>query len=122
MHPPYAKKSHRIEQLNSLLQQKLSGIIAQKLELPEGVIVTVTHMRVSKDIRHARAFLSIYPTEKTNPIFALIRRKLNYIQYLLHHGLTTKFSPELTVSLDRSENTAAELEAVLYRIKKKHNV
>lgn len=121
MRPSYSKKSHRIDQLNELMGQRFGEIIREYLELPEGVLVTVTTVRVSKDLRHARISLSIYPAEKSAAIFSLICRNLKHLQFILHQGLSLKFSPELVVVLDKSEKTAAELEAVLDRIKKKYD-
>lgn len=116
-----AKKSHRIDQLNETIGQRFGEIIREYLELPEGVLVTVTTVRVSRDLRHARISLSIYPAEKSSAIFSLICRNRKHLQFILHQGLSLKFSPKITVVLDKSENTAAEIEAVLDRIKKKHD-
>ena len=115
----YAKKSHRIDQISELIGQKFGAIIREYLELPPGALVTITTVRVSKDLRYARVGLSVFPLEKSPAIFSLISRNLKHLQFILHKGLTLKFSPALTLVLDKSENTAAELEAVLDRIKKR---
>ncbi|MBI4360112.1 MAG: ribosome-binding factor A [Candidatus Jacksonbacteria bacterium] len=119
MRAPYAKKSHRIDQLNETIGQRLSAIIREYLELPTGALVTVTTVRVSKDLRHARIGFSIYPAKTSSYVFSLLRRNIKHLQFILHQGMTLKSSPELTFVLDKRENTAAELEAVLDRIKEK---
>ena len=112
------RKPQRLSQINDLIQLKFAEIITQELELPEGVLVTVTQVKTSADLRHARIGLSIYPAESVEPIFALIRRNLRSLKFQLHQHLTLKFAPDVKVYLDRAEQQGFELEAILDKIKR----
>lgn len=111
------RKPHRILQVNSLLKDQFSAIINQELEIPEGVIITVTAANTSRDLRHAKIGISIYPKEQSDAFFFLIRKNLKRLQYFTHQSLTLKYAPKIFVYLDTSQDRVNELEEVLNRIR-----
>ena len=115
------RKPHRILQVNALLKDLFSAIINQELEIPEGVIITVTDAKTSRDLRHAKIGISIYPKEQSESIFLLIRRRLKTLQYQTHQSLILKYAPKIFVYLDTSQDRVNELEEVLNRIRQKNS-
>lgn len=111
------RKPHRILQVNALLKDQFSAIINQELEIPEGVIVTVTDAKTSRDLRHTKIGISIYPKKQSQELFFLIRKNLKQLQYLTHQSLTLKYAPKIFVYLDTSQDRVNELEEVLNRIR-----
>lgn len=111
------KKSHRLDQINDFISQKFGEVVRNELALPEGVLVSVTRVQTSPDLRHAKVGLSIYPPDQTDAIFALICRNIRRLNHLVHQQITFKFAPDIKVYLDKQEQEAFELEAMLDRIK-----
>lgn len=116
------RKPHRILQVNALLREQFATIINRELELPEGSIITVTSAKTSRDLRHAKIGISIYPTKQVEPLFLLIRKNLKNLQYLVHQTITLKYAPKIFVYLDTSQTRVQELESALNRIKQREIV
>ena len=53
--------SERMPKVDELIAQQLGQIIASDIELPSGVIVTITRVKSSPDLRHAKVYLSVLP-------------------------------------------------------------
>lgn len=115
------RKPHRILQVNALLQEQFATIVNRELELPEGSIITITSAKTSRDLRHAKIGISIYPPEQVEPLFLLIRKNLKNLQYLVHQTMTVKYAPKIFVYLDTSQTRVQELESVLNQIKQREN-
>jgi len=113
------KKPHRIRQINEFIRQKFGEIINQEIELPGGALVTVTRVKTSPDLRHARVGLSIYPVDQTDVIFAAICRNLRQLNFLTHQQITFKFAPDIKVYIDKTAQKAFEMEELLNRLRKK---
>ena len=84
-------------------------------------MVTITKVDTSKDLRYSKIGLSIFPTEKTDEIFALIRKNLKQLKFALHQHITFKYAPDIKVYIDTTAQEAAEMDVVLDKIKKRHS-
>ena len=113
------RKLHRILQINSLIKQHFGQIIHQELKTPEGVLVNVTRVKTSADLRHAQIGISIYPKEFTNDTFALICRQLKQLKFSLHQSITLKYAPDIKIYIDTSPQEAGDMEQLLNHIKEK---
>ena len=96
--------SRRKERVNVLLRQKLSEIIAQEMKDPRlAHIITIVHVGVSRDLRHAKVFTSVLgsPEESSAAV-----ETLNSASGFLRRELTTRVSlktiPFLSFILDNS--------------------
>ena len=49
----------RINRINELIQQQLSQIIAQELELPNECLITITRVKTSPDIKNSKIFITV---------------------------------------------------------------
>ncbi|MFH1392145.1 MAG: ribosome-binding factor A [bacterium] len=114
-----SKKPHRLNQINEFIKHKFGEIINQEMELAPGVLVSITNVKTSKDLRYAKAGLSIYPTDKTDTVFSAICRKLSHLKFLLHQQITFKYAPEIKVYIDKNAQRAFETEQLLDKLKQK---
>ena len=57
-------ESTRQAKIARLLQKELSEIFRQQTAKTHGTLVTVTAVRVSPDLSVARAYLSVFPSDK----------------------------------------------------------
>ena len=55
----------RQAKISRLLQKELSEIFRQQTAKTHGVIVSVSAVRVTPDLSIARAYLSVFPSEKS---------------------------------------------------------
>lgn len=87
-----------------LIQKELSEILRQQTAKTHGILVSVSAVRVSPDLSIARAYLSIFPSDKGAEILENINRSSRTIRYEL--GQKVRFQlrkiPELAFHLDDS--------------------
>lgn len=114
-----SKKPHRLNQINEFIKHKFGEIINQEMELPAGVLISITNVKISKDLRYAKAGLSIYPTDKTDAVFGAICRKIAHLKFLLHQQITFKYAPEIKVYIDKNAQKGFEMEQLLDKLKQR---
>lgn len=87
-----------------LLQKELSEIFRQQTAKTHGVIISVSAVRVSPDLSTARAYLSVFPSEKGAEMLESINHSAKTIRYELAQRVRYQLrkTPELTFYLDDS--------------------
>ncbi|MDR2498552.1 MAG: 30S ribosome-binding factor RbfA [Tannerellaceae bacterium] len=94
----------RLSKIERLLQKELSEIFRRQTQLSHGILVSVTTVRVSADLSIARAYLSIFPSEKGDEILKSIRQNARTIRYELGQQVRMQLRkiPELSFFIDDS--------------------
>ncbi|MCC8038075.1 MAG: 30S ribosome-binding factor RbfA [Bacteroidales bacterium] len=85
-----------------LLQKELSEIFRLQTAKTQGVLVSVSAVRVSPDLSVARVYLSVFPSDKAPTILENIKRNAKTIRYDLAQKVRFQLrkTPELTFFLD----------------------
>lgn len=97
-------ESTRLNKIGRLLQKELSDIFLKQTKAMPGVLVSVSVVRVSPDLGVARAYLSIFPSEKAQELLEAIRTNTKAIRFDLGQRvhLQLRKIPELTFFIDDS--------------------
>ena len=97
-------ESTRQAKISRLLQKELSEIFRQQTAKTHGTLVSVSIVRVSPDLSVAKAYLSIFPSEKSQELLESIRESAKTIRYELAQRVRFQLrkSPELSLYLDDS--------------------
>lgn len=109
---------NRILRINSLLKEVLSEVITRQVKNPRmGKLVTVTNVEISKDLRHARVYISVIGTdeEKINTVEAL-QSASGFISVQASKEIVLRYFPELTFKLDTSADKHARIDTLLHKI------
>ncbi len=106
----------RIQKISRLIQKELSEIFRLETAKMGGVIVSVSEVRVSPDLSIARAYLSIFPSEKAAEIMANIKRNDKSIRYALAQKVRYQLRkiPELYFHLDDSLDYIEHIDSLLH--------
>ncbi|MDE6772000.1 MAG: ribosome-binding factor A, partial [Muribaculaceae bacterium] len=76
-------ESKRQAKISRLIQKELSEIFRKQTAALGGVIVSVSAVRVSPDLSIAKAYLSIFPPEKSHDILGNIQKQSKTVRYEL---------------------------------------
>src|SRR4029078_6817466 len=109
--------SRRTEQVNELLRQEISEILQSELRDPRiGGMVSITHVDVSPDLRHALAFVSVYGTddERTGTMKALDHAR-PFVRHELSKRGRLRDTPEVSFISDTTMERAQELTDTMRR-------
>lgn len=108
-------ESTRQAKIARLLQKELSEIFRQQTAKTHGVIISVSAVRVSPDLSIARAYLSVFPSDKAKEMLESINRSAKTIRYELAQKVRFQLrkTPELTFHLDDSLDYIEKIDALL---------
>lgn len=97
-------ESTRLQKVNRLIQKELSEIFLLQTKASNGILVSVTSVRISPDLSIARAHLSIFPSEKGEEILKSIQENTKPIRFELGQRIRKQVRkiPELAFYLDDS--------------------
>jgi ribosome-binding factor A len=103
--------SRRIERLNHLFRQEITDLLQREAKDPRlSVMVSVTHVSVSSDIRYAKVFISVLGTdeEKSKALVAL-QSASGFFRRELSGRLSMRYTPELSFSYDDTMEQAGKV-------------
>jgi ribosome-binding factor A len=90
----------RMRQVNELIHRAVSEIIAQDIELPLDVFVTITNVDTSRDLKYARVYVTVLPDHKRVSTIKLLERRLGLIQKLLGTHVRLRSTPKIQFFFD----------------------
>jgi ribosome-binding factor A len=99
------------------LAREVLGETIQTLKDPRIGFVTVTAVRISGDLRHARVFVSVLGDEDERAAtMSGLQSATPYLRAELGRQMKVKYLPELQFELDTGPEEAQRLEALLRQI------
>lgn len=105
----------RQNKIARLLQEELSEIFLLQTKSMPGMLVSVSVVRISPDMSVARAYLSIFPSEKGEEMIKNINANMKSIRYELgkrvRHQL--RIIPELKFFVDDSLDYLEKIDELL---------
>jgi ribosome-binding factor A len=108
----------RSDRLSSQIVRELSEYLLTFPAVPAGVIITITDVELSKDLRYGKVYYSVLggedAIERTEQFF-----KENYKQLRMElaHKIRIKFMPDLRFLYDKSIERGQRISELLDRIK-----
>ncbi|MFQ5828766.1 MAG: 30S ribosome-binding factor RbfA [Candidatus Methylomirabilia bacterium] len=110
----------RIDRVNQLIKEEISGLLQRELKDPRLGFVTITDVEVSKDLRTAKVYVSVLgPEEQWRSTLAALESAKGFIRNWLRQHLTLRFTPMLSFRADRSLAHAANIQQLLAELKAK---
>mgnify|MGYP001560361944 CR=1 FL=1 len=111
--------SHRISQVNNLLRNELSKLVAREVEFDDAV-VTLMRVEAEADLKKARVFVRVLPKEKTRDSLSRLNKRAPFLQSRINKELSMRFVPKLSFSIDQQTDKideATEVEQLLDSLK-----
>ena len=105
----------RQQKISRLIQKELSDIFQRQTQALHGVLVSVSTVRISPDLSICRAYLSVFPSGRSQEIVKNINDNMKAIRYELgtrvRHQL--RIIPELKFFVDDSLDYAERIDELL---------
>ena len=104
-----------MNKIDRLLQKELGDIFQKQTQAMHGVLVSVTTVRVSPDLSVAKAYLSIFPSDKADELIKAIRANTKSIRYDLGQRVRLQLRkiPDLTFFIDDSLDYIENIDKLL---------
>ncbi len=117
-------KNSRIDKINAELQKDIYEVITRRLKNPFVTeMVSITAVDTSKDLKHAKVFISVYSAnaiKKERTINAL-KEDAKRIRYELAKIFKARTVPEISFVIDESLEYGDKMDKLLLKIKKEEN-
>ena len=104
------------------LRDALAKVLEERVEFPRGVLVTVMEAKVTRDMLHAKAVISVLPESRVKDVQAALLEYGHDIKDGLAHELRLRRIPDIFWDFDTTEARAAEVEARLNELKRKGEI
>jgi ribosome-binding factor A len=114
----------RVVRVEQLLKEELSTVLQQELKDPRIGFVTVTRVKVSADLGHAKVFISVMgDTEAKERTMSGAASAAGYIQRVLGSRIKMRSLPRIEFCLDDSVDQGFRIIEILNKIdaEKKHD-
>jgi len=104
----------RMRRVDAAMRHVVGDAVAQDLKDPRVGFVTVTDVKTSPDLRHARVYVSVLGTpEERDASLEGLRSAHGYLQRRVARELHLKNTPELQFIFDETTEKAFRLEELL---------
>jgi ribosome-binding factor A len=110
--------SRRTERLNHLLRQEITDLLQREAKDPRlSVMVSVTRVSVSSDLRYAKVFVSVMGTEEEKKgLLAGLRAASGFLRRELSGRLSIRYTPELSFFYDDTMEQAGKVLELIQQV------
>ncbi len=106
----------RISRINSLLKEVIADVIRKEVKNPHlPVLITVTSVNTTKDLRLAKVYISVIKGDRKR-IIDVLNSAAGFIAVSASKKVELRYFPELTFYLDDSVDKQMNIEAALQKI------
>jgi ribosome-binding factor A len=108
------KRAGRVAQL---IKHELAQALTRHIQDPRVGFVTVTEVRLSDDLKHARVYYSVMGKDvEKQETQAGLEKARGYLQRDLANNLKLRFTPRLSFALDESLDEGMKIDSIIGKI------
>lgn len=94
---------NRIKRINMALKHELSNLMMREMKDPRLGFVSITDVVTSKDLRHARIYISVMDTEeRKKETLACLNAASSFLRQRVRDSSRLRVTPDLAFFLDNS--------------------
>ncbi len=110
----------RTDRIAPLIMRETERIIREDVSDPRtDCLFSVTHVDVTKDLRYAKVFVSVYEEEKRAPMMAALKKAAGFIRHGVGQAVKLRYTPELIFEEDRSIEYGVHMASLIDRLARK---
>lgn len=110
----------RLRRVEEACKEELSAILQREIKDPRVGFVTITELKLTADLRHARVFVSTLGTpEESEQTLAGLQSARGYLRFCLGQHLRLKYLPEIEFVHEHIAEEALRLDELMRKIDEK---
>lgn len=114
---PSHSSFQRTDRVADLMQREIADILLREVKDPRVRSVTITAVRLSKDLRNARVFYTtLQEGEARESTAEGMRHAAGFVQRKVGGRLQLRYTPHITFAYDSSFETGAHMDRILREI------
>ena len=103
----------RSDRVAGQLRRDLARLIQQELKDPEVGFVSLSDVEVTRDLSHAKVFITVFEPEKAKESLKALRRASAFLRLRLAHELRLRHVPELHFVHDDSVEQGSHIDELI---------
>ncbi len=113
--------SKRIEKINRHLQRTVGDILLKEADLPLGVLVTISNVDTTPNLRFSDIWLYISPEDKAAETLEMLKKQMYDIQGALNRALEFRPLPRIRFRHDKGLEYADTINKKLNELETEHD-
>ena len=110
-------ESRRQKKVSSLLKTVLSQHLLESIQDSSSGLISITDINMTKDLKTAHVYLSMFGTEKKDQVLDLMNKKAGYFRKIIASKTNLKYNPKLIFSHDPVIDYENRLDKLIDKIK-----
>ena len=104
----------RMARVNALMRREIAELLERRLEHRTNCLVTVTEVKTSSDLKHAKVFISLIGEKKgRESVVTLLEEHRVFLQHKISHDIKIKYTPVLEFEYDGRVEAANKVLAII---------
>jgi len=108
-----ARDFNRSERVAGQLRRDLAKLIQQEIKDPEVGFVSLSDVEVTRDLSHAKVFITVFDPEKAAASLKALKRAAAFLRTRLAHELRLRHVPELHFIHDDSVEQGSHIDQLI---------
>lgn len=113
--------NRRQKRVSSLIKEELGRLLIELIQGSSSGLITITRVEVSKDLKTAYVYFSLYGYEEKEKIFDLLEKRKGFLRKSIASKVKLKYNPELIFSLDPTPGYEEKIDKIIKNLKENEN-
>ena len=109
----------RTDRIASEIMREVERIIREDVSDPRTqCMFSITHVDVTRDLRYAKVYVSVYEEEKREPMMKALHSAAGFIRHNVGRRVQLRYTPELLFELDTTIEYGVHIASLLNQVRK----
>lgn len=108
----------RTQRVNQLIKRELSQLLLREIEFPPNVLLTITRVETSANLKESNVWVSVIPEERLEKTLETLSRSIYILQQRLNKRLKMRPIPKIKFLEEKETSRAGRVEKILEELKK----
>ena len=114
-----SQQFERTDRIASEIMREVERIIREEVSDPRtDCMFSVTHVDVTRDLRYAKVFISVYEEDRRESMMKALRSAAGFIRHHLGHRVQLRYTPELLFELDTTIEYGVHIASLINEVRK----
>lgn len=107
------REFNRSARVAGQVRRELAQVIQKEVKDPEIGFISVSDVEVTRDLAHAKVFITVFESEKAAATLAALQRMAGYLRHRLSQEMRMRSVPELHFHHDASVENGLRMDGLI---------
>ena len=114
-----SQQFERTDRIASEIMREAERIIREDVSDPRTqCMFSITHVDVTRDLRYAKVYVSVYEEEKREPMMKALKSAAGFIRHNIGRRVQLRYTPELLFELDTTIEYGVHIASLINQVRK----